>query len=52
MRSLDGIWKLTELLNIGYIAWNALSLCLNDLKLVNEYVNDDIGSNVRYWIES
>ena len=52
MRILDEIWKLMKLLNIRYIAWNALSLCLNDLKLVSEYVNVDIGLNVRNWIES
>ena len=39
---LDGIWKLMELLNGGYMAWNVLGLCLNDLKLVCKHENIDI----------
>ena len=36
-----------ELLNIGYMAWNILGLCLNDLKLVYEYENVDIDLKMR-----
>ena len=39
---VDGIWKLMELLNIGYIACNVLGLWLDDLKLVSKYGNIDV----------